>query len=152
MRRCGAAAVLACAGYALPERERKIVFQFLVPCHCARRVKLTARPNGPARRIPDRSAICLRSRCLCGRTHATITNVRRLCEDGCIRSRKLEPAYFSGLVFGHTILETPKRGSLTNLLFIRAVGVQLSARLLYAGNEVYSSVRSRVLDRVADHL
>jgi hypothetical protein len=69
-----------------------------------------------ASHIPDRSAICLRSRCLCGRTHATITNARRLCEDACIRSRKLEPAFFSGLVFGHTILETPKRGSQTILV------------------------------------
>jgi hypothetical protein len=117
MRRCGAAAVLACAGYALPERERgKDGLHFLVHCHYARRVKLTARPNGTASHIPDRSAICLRSRCLCGRTHATITNARRLNEDACIRSRKLEPAFFSGLVFGHTILEIPKRGSLTILV------------------------------------
>jgi hypothetical protein len=77
---------------------------------------LTARPNGTASHIPDRSAICLCSRCLCGRTQATITNARRLNEDACIRSRKLEPAFFSGLVFGHTILEIPKRGSLTILV------------------------------------
>jgi hypothetical protein len=114
MRRCGAAAVLACAGYALPERERKR--EFACSLSYPRCVKLTARPNGTARHIPDRNAICLRSRCLCGRKHAAITNARRLCEDACIRSRKLETAFFSGLVFGHTILEIPKRGSLTILV------------------------------------